>query len=157
MACWERELTLVHIHTFLTKVVMEGFPRWEIISMPGSTSETTQTWKTIHTIHALIHSNKANTKGWLWRPNDIQGPCGPKASWHLSGILVLKTSPRKLVPAGDWTWAHCMTGAHVAACSTAVDTMGFLNIRLTVMLQNSTLLFFALRFTCCDKACYCDI
>ena len=28
--------------------------------------------------------NKANMKGWLWRPNDIRGPCGPKASWHLS-------------------------------------------------------------------------
>ena len=46
----------------------------------GATSETTPTWKTIHTIHAPIQSNKANMKGWLWRPNDIQGPCGPKAS-----------------------------------------------------------------------------
>ena len=25
----------------------------------------------------------ANMKGWLWRPNDIRGPCGLKASWHL--------------------------------------------------------------------------
>ena len=22
-------------------------------------------------------------KWWLWRPNDIRGPCGPKVSWHL--------------------------------------------------------------------------
>ena len=47
----------------------------------GATSETTETWKTIHTIRA---SNKANMKGWLWRLNDILGPCGAKASWHLS-------------------------------------------------------------------------
>ena len=38
----------------------------------------------IHTIHAPIHSNKANMKGWLWWPNDIQGPCRPKAFWNLS-------------------------------------------------------------------------
>ena len=50
----------------------------------GATSETTRTWKTIHTTHALIYSNKANMKGWLWRPNDIRVPWGPKASWHLS-------------------------------------------------------------------------
>ena len=48
------------------------------------TSETTRTWKTIHTIHAPIYSNKADMKGWLWRRNDIRGPCGHKASWHLS-------------------------------------------------------------------------
>ena len=38
----------------------------------------------IQTIHTPIHVNKVNMKGWLWRPNDIQGPCRPKASWHLS-------------------------------------------------------------------------
>ena len=32
-----------------------------------------------------------------------------------------KTSPRKLVPTGDRTQAHCMTGAHATACPTAVD------------------------------------
>ena len=31
-----------------------------------------------------------------------------------------KTSPRKLVPSGDRTWACCMTGAHATACSTVV-------------------------------------
>ena len=50
----------------------------------GATSERTRTCKTIHTIDAPIYSNKAYIKGWLWRPNDIRGPCGPKASWHLS-------------------------------------------------------------------------
>ena len=43
-----------------------------------------RTWKTIHTIHTPINSNKVNMKGWLWLPNDIRGPCEPIASWHLS-------------------------------------------------------------------------
>ena len=30
-----------------------------------------------------------------------------------------KTSPRKLVPTEDRTWARCMTGAHATACSAA--------------------------------------
>ena len=34
-----------------------------------------------------------------------------------------KTSPRKLVPTGDQTRAHCMTGAHATTCSTEVDKM----------------------------------
>ena len=34
--------------------------------------------------HSHVHSNKADMKGWLWWPNDIRGPCGPKASWHSS-------------------------------------------------------------------------
>ena len=42
------------------------------------------TWKTIHTIHAPIHSSKANMKGWLRWPNYIQEPYGAKAFWHLS-------------------------------------------------------------------------
>ena len=32
-----------------------------------------------------------------------------------------KTSPRKLVPTGDRTRAHYVTGAHAAALPTAVD------------------------------------
>ena len=32
-----------------------------------------------------------------------------------------KTSPRKLVPTGDRTQAHYMTGVHATACPTAVD------------------------------------
>ena len=60
--------------------------RARVRSPAGATSETTLTWKTtgLHTIHAPIHTNKANMKGWLWRPNYIRGPGGPKASWHLS-------------------------------------------------------------------------
>ena len=83
-----------------------------------------ETWKTILTIDASIHSNKVNMKGWLWRLNDIRGTCGPKASWHLScrwGKNSIKSSPRKLVPTGDRTRARCMTGVHATACPTAVD------------------------------------
>ena len=50
----------------------------------GATSDTTWTWKTLHNIHAHIQCNKENMKEWLWRPNDIRGPCERKASWHLS-------------------------------------------------------------------------
>ena len=59
-------------------------PRMSDEPNAGATSETAQTWKTIHTKHTLIHSNKANMKQWLWRPSDNRGPCGPKVSWHLS-------------------------------------------------------------------------
>ena len=88
--CRKREFTLDHIHTFLTTQGHEAPRRMRdnlnagAISWYIHTSETTRTWKTIHTIHASIHSNKANMKGWLWRPNDIRGLCGPKASRQLS-------------------------------------------------------------------------
>ena len=101
---------------------MEGLPRMSDQLNAGATSETAQTWKTIHIIHAPIHSNKANMK-WLWWPNDIRGPCGPKCTWRLTGEekTQKKTSPRKLVPTGDRTWARCMTNTHAIDCSTAVD------------------------------------
>ena len=61
-------------NTFLT-IQGHGEPPWRSDQLnAGATSETTQTWKTIHTIHTPIHSNKANMKGWLWRQNDILGP-----------------------------------------------------------------------------------
>ena len=82
--CREREWTFHHIHTFLTTQGHEGPPRMREQLNPGATSETTRNCKTIHTIHALIHSNKINMKGWLWWLNDIRGPCGSKSSWHLS-------------------------------------------------------------------------
>ena len=45
---------------------------------------------------------------------------GPKVSWHLS-YRWGKTPPRKPVPTGDRTRAHCVTNAHATTCSTAVD------------------------------------
>ena len=50
----------------------------------GHLRENTNMKETIHTIQEPIHSSKTNMKGWLWRPNYIRGPCGPKSSWHLS-------------------------------------------------------------------------
>ena len=83
---------------------MEGLRGWVISPMPGPPKRQ-QTWKTIHTKHTLSHPNKANMKGWFWRPNDIRGRCGPKASWHLSyrWRKSRKKLLGKLVPTGDGT------------------------------------------------------
>ena len=86
-----------------------------------ATSEITRTWKTIHTIHAPIHSNKV--KGWLWQPNDIRGPNGPKASWYSS--YRWRKTPKKPHP-GNLSRAGIELGpaawqAHVTTCSTGVD------------------------------------
>ena len=89
--CRERELTLDHIHIFDHTIT------WGMRSQlnAGDTSETTRTWKTIHTIHAPIHTNKANMKGWLWRPNDILDLVGLK----LPDICLRgKEKPRKTHP-----------------------------------------------------------
>ena len=83
-ACWEREFTLDHILNFLTTQGHGEPPRMRDQLNAGATSETTRTCKTIHIIHAPIHSNKANMKGWLWWPNNIRGSLGTKPSWHLS-------------------------------------------------------------------------
>ena len=82
------------------------------------------------THHSLIHSNKANMKGWLRLPIDIRGTIGPKVFWHLSYRWrkpPQKTSPRKLILSGDRTLARYVTGAHVTACSTAVDLLYIIN------------------------------
>ena len=111
----ERKLTLDHIHAFLTTQGHGERPRTRAQLNAGPTSETTRTWKMIHAILALIHSNKVNMKEWLWWPNDIRGPCGPKASWHMSYRWgeedPEKTSARTLVATGDRTRARCVTGA----------------------------------------------
>ena len=97
--CRERELTLDHIDTFFTTQGHGGPPR----KRDQHFRDTTQRWKMIHNIHAPIHSNKANMKDWLWRSNHIRGPCGPKASWHLSyrwGKTPKKPHPRNLFRTG---------------------------------------------------------
>ena len=73
-----------HIHTFLTTQWHGGPPRMSDQPNAGATSETAETWKTIHTRHTLSHPNKANMEWWLRWPNYIRGPRGPKVSWHLS-------------------------------------------------------------------------
>ena len=98
----------------------------------GATSEITRIWK-IHTIHSPIHSNKANMKWWLWRPNDILGPGGPKASWHLSyrwGRISKKPHPGNLSRPGIEPGFPCGTGAHATACPTAVDTPYMHNVKV---------------------------
>ena len=75
------------LYTYSTIFTTRGHgepPRMRDQLYAGNTSEITRTWKTIHTIHTPIHANKVNMKGWLWRENDIRGPCGPNASWHFS-------------------------------------------------------------------------
>ena len=76
------------------------------------TSETTQTWKMIHTIHAHIHYNKANVKIWLWRPNDIRGPCGHKS--FLTFVLQMKKNPEKKPHPGNLSRPRIEPGP--AAC-----------------------------------------
>ena len=66
---------------FLTTQGHGGPPRMSDQLNAEANLETTQTGKMIHTIHAPFYSNKVNMKGWLWRPNDLQGACGLKFSW----------------------------------------------------------------------------
>ena len=73
-----------HIHTFLTTQGHGGPLRMSDQLDARATSETAQTWKTIHTKHTLRHPNKANMEWWLRRSNDTRGPWGSKVSWHLS-------------------------------------------------------------------------
>ena len=82
--CRERELTLDHIHAFFNTQGHGEPPRVRYQLSTGARSETTRKWKALHTIHAPIHTNKVNLKGWLWWLNYIRGPCGPNASYHLS-------------------------------------------------------------------------
>ena len=113
-----------HIHTFLTTQGHRGPPRVSDQPNAGVTSETAQTWKTIHTKHTLSHPNKANMEWWLRRPNDIRGPWGPNVLTFVSQVRKNpeKTSPRKPVPTEDRTRARCVISAHATTCSTAVDT-----------------------------------
>ena len=43
-----------------------------------------------------------------------------------------KFSPRKLVPTGDRTRAHCVTSAHATTCSTVVDALSEVSDELIV-------------------------
>ena len=81
--CRGRELNYGS-HTYFFDQRHGGPPRMSDQPDAGATSETAQTWKTIHTKHTPIHTNKANMEWWLRRPNDIREPCGPKISRHLS-------------------------------------------------------------------------
>ena len=140
-----------HRHTFLTTQGHGGPPRMSDQSYAEATSETAQTWKTIHTKHTLSHSNKANMEWWLRRPNDIRGPWGPKVSWHLSyrwGKTPKKTSPRKPVPTGDRTRARRVTSAHATTCSTAVDKPNYNNSNVLVSLFLTNITYVIVLWRC---------
>ena len=98
-----------------------GPPRMREQLNAGATSETSHTWKTIHTRHTVSPTRR------IW--NDDYGGqmifgdlCGPEVSWHLS-YRWGKTSRRKPVPTGDRTRARWVTGAHASACSTTLWTV----------------------------------
>ena len=44
-----------------------------------------------------------------------------------------KTSPRKLVATGDRSRVRCVTGAHATACSTAVDIIIIIIIKIIII------------------------
>ena len=56
--CRETELTMDHIHTFLITQGLGGPPRMSDQFNAGATSETAQTWKTIHTRHSIIPTRR---------------------------------------------------------------------------------------------------
>ena len=114
-----------HIHTFLTTQGHGGPPRWVISPMPGPPPRQHKHERQ-YTPSTHCHPNNADMEWWLWRPNDIRGPWGPKVSWYLSyrwGKNPEKTSPRKPVPTGDRARTRCVTSAHATTCSTAVDVV----------------------------------
>ena len=141
----ERELTFDHIHIFFYHTrTWRASPMSDQLNA-WTTSETTQTLKTIHIIHSDIHSNKANMKGWLWRRNGIWGSCGPKASWHLPYTLRKKPekiSPRKLFPTEDRTRARCVTDSQCTACSVAEGLLKSKQKITKICIQSVPKLFF---------------
>ena len=76
--CRVRELNCESHTYFLTTQRHGGPPRMRDHLNAGATSETAQTWKTIHTKHTLSHPNKAKMEWWWRRPNDTRGPWGLK-------------------------------------------------------------------------------
>ena len=137
-------------HTdFLTAQGHGETPRMRDQLNTGATCETTRTRKTIRIIHAPIHSNKANMRGWLWGPNDIRGPCGPKASWHLSyrwGEIPKKNLTQKTCPDQGSNRGRCVTGAHATACSTAVEIYIYICVYVCVLIKINKMHFINLDF-----------
>ena len=114
MTCRERELTMDHIHTFLTTQGHRGPPQMSNQLNSGATSEKTRTLKTIgSTHHSLTHS--------FWQGGDEKDDyvgqmiLGDLVGLNLPDISLTgeeKTSPRKLVPTGNRTRARCVTRTH---------------------------------------------
>ena len=147
MTCRKRKLAVDHIILLWPHKDMKRLPIWVISSMPGPPPRQHKHERR-NIVHALIHSNKANMEGLLWRPNYIRGPCGPKASWHVLQMrknLEKKknTSPRKLVPNRDRTRAWCVTAVNKFAITNPkiqiyahVITNAMLNFSKSVLLDS---------------------
>ena len=105
--CRGRELNYGSHNTFLT-TQGHGGPPW--ISDQLNAGATSETSRTLKTIHSLIHYNKVDLRRvimlakWYSRNVGLKFPdiclTGEEKSW--------KTSPRKLVPTGDRTWARML-------------------------------------------------
>ena len=100
----ERELTLDHIHTFLTTQGHGRPPRIRDQLNAGAISETTRTWKDDYD-GQMIFGELVELLTFVLQMRKTP----------------IKTSPRKLVPTGGRTRARCVTGAHATTCSTAVS------------------------------------
>ena len=103
---------------------MEGHPVWGISSMPGTPPKQHEHERRYTSFtHPLILTRR------IWKDDyDGQLIFGDLVGLKIPDICLTseekprrKTSPRKLSPTGDRTWARCVTDAHATACSTAVD------------------------------------
>ena len=108
-------------HTyFLTTQKHRGPPRMSDQHNARATSETAQTWKTIHTQPPQQGKDGMMTTTAKWHS-------GTLGAWSfLTFVLQVrknpeKTSPRKFVPTGVRTRGRCVTSAYATACATAVD------------------------------------
>ena len=83
--CRGREFIFISHTYFLTTQGHGEPPRLRDQLNAGATSETAQTWKTIHIRHTLTHSFQQGENAVMsMKSKDIRGPCGPKVSWYLS-------------------------------------------------------------------------
>ena len=72
----------------------------------------------------------------IWNDDDGQMIFGDLGGLKFPDIYLTgeekprKTSLRKLVPTGDRSWVRCVTSAHATTCSTAVDLLQYLFIKI---------------------------
>ena len=63
---------------------MESLPGWVISPMPGPPPRQDKRERQYTPSTHSVIPNKADMEWWLWLPNDIRGPWGPKVSRHSS-------------------------------------------------------------------------
>ena len=117
---------------------MGGLSEWVISSMPGPPPrQHKHERRYTPSTHPLILTRL------IWKEDyGAKMILGDLAGLKLADICITgekklrKTSPRKLLPTGDRTWARCVTGAHATACSTAVDSISSLLLFLDLWVRN---------------------